>query len=428
MIAKKFSLVILLGLALAGCESKPSEQQENGNGQAGQAAERPLTEQAGELSPPRVVADETALDAGHRRKAQMMINNGLAFLLSQRQPNGGWSLGQGAQEPALTALALRVLLDHPDYDAQSEVVRKGFDVLMSHRREDGGFYDETSGLPNYNTSLAIMAMTAAKDEQFNDEIQAAVAFLKGVQIKPGDTTPAEEEVTDEHPMMGGVSYGRHGRPDLSNMGFWMEAMHEAGVDPDDPAMQRALTFLERTQNRSESNSLHWAQIGPNDGGFIYAPLLPSAEGPLKGESKAGYVESNDPDTGLRSYGSMTYTGFKSMLYAGVERNDPRIQGAYNWIRKYWRLDSNPNMPQATSLQGLYYYYQVFAKALQAWGEPIITDTDGVEHNWRHELIDALAQRVKDDGSWNNEADRWHEGSPTLVTAYAVMALQETLKE
>jgi len=205
--------------------------------------------------------------------------------------------------------------------------------------------------------------------------------------------------------------------------MWMQALHGAGVSGNDPAIRRALRFVARVQNRSESNPSLWAQEGSNDGGFVYAPAI---SGNLdRGESKAG---PGPGGRGLRSYGSMTYVGFKSMLYADIDRNDPRVRAAFGWIRRHWRLDSNPNMPRIRSRQGLYYYYHVFAKALRAWGQPIITDDSGKEHNWRHELIDALGKRVRPDGSWVNDADRWHEGSATLVTAYSVLALQEALKK
>ena len=51
----------------------------------------------------------------------------------------------------------------------------------------------------------------------------------------------------------------------------------------------------------------------------------------------------------------------------------------------------------------------------------------MKRNWREELVAALASRQRDDGSWLNEADRWEEGRPELVTVYAVLALEEALK-
>ena len=162
----------------------------------------------------------------------------------------------------------------------------------------------------------------------------------------------------------------------------------------------------------------------NDGGFIYAPFRPGSEaGP---ESKA-LTQQVGGRTGPRSYGSMTYAGFMSMLYANVARDDPRIRAAFEWIRKHWRLDSNPNMPETQSKQGLFYYYHMFAKALRAWGHDEIADFRGEKHNWREELIEILHAQIRDDGSWVNAEERWLEGSPLLVTTYVTLALQEWLK-
>ncbi|MCH7925963.1 MAG: hypothetical protein IIC51_10560 [Planctomycetes bacterium] len=38
----------------------------------------------------------------------------------------------------------------------------------------------------------------------------------------------------------------------------------------------------------------------------------------------------------------------------------------------------------------------------------------------------LVSLQRDDGSWVNDADRWYEGNPQLVTAYALLALQTAL--
>ena len=260
------------------------------------------------------------------------------------------------------------------------------------------------------TVFALMAFAAARSPRYEDTTRGLIAYLKGLQIVPGAQS-SDGPIPEDDPTVGGVSYGAGpNRPDLSNVGMWMEALHEAGVDEDDPAMQRAAAFITRLQNNSETNPMTWAREGDNDGGFVYT---------FPGSGPRGQHAG-------RSYGSMTYSGFKSLLYAGVEREDPRIRAAFAWIRRYWRLDSNPNMPQAQSRAGLFYYYHVFAKALRTWGEPIVVDTSGVEHNWRHELIDALAEQVNDDGSWVNNADRWWEGNPVLATCYSVLALQEAL--
>ena len=356
------------------------------------------------------------MDDAHKASVTKLIDGGVKYLLTQKDAKGGWSMGQDANRPAITALVLKTLLQHPDYNSKSPVVVKGFEALMSYRKADGGFYEPNMGLPNYTTSIAIMAMASANDPKFKPDIDKAVKFLRTQQIRPGDTTPKGEKVKKGEGFDGGVSYGKHGRPDGSNQQMWIQAMSDAGVKADDPDIQRANAFMMRLQNRKESNSADYIQEGPNDNGFIYA----------LGESKAGPWRNG---RGLRSYGSLTYAGFKSMLHAGMSKEDPRVKGAFRWIQRYWRLDSNPNLPKLQSQQGLFYYYQVFAKALRMWGEAEITDTKGVKHNWRHELIEALAKRVSKDGSWTNKAsERWNEGNPVLATCFATIALQETLKK
>jgi squalene-hopene/tetraprenyl-beta-curcumene cyclase len=43
------------------------------------------------------------------------------------------------------------------------------------------------------------------------------------------------------------------------------------------------------------------------------------------------------------------------------------------------------------------------------------------------LCEKLLSLQRDDGSWVNEADRWYEGNPHLVTAYAILAMQTALE-
>jgi squalene-hopene/tetraprenyl-beta-curcumene cyclase len=38
------------------------------------------------------------------------------------------------------------------------------------------------------------------------------------------------------------------------------------------------------------------------------------------------------------------------------------------------------------------------------------------------LIQELAQRQREDGSWLNSTDRWLEGDPNLVTGYVLLTL------
>jgi squalene-hopene/tetraprenyl-beta-curcumene cyclase len=145
----------------------------------------------------------------------------------------------------------------------------------------------------------------------------------------------------------------------------------------------------------------------NDGGFYYKVI--SEPKPNDDKSFNG---------GLRSYGSMSYAGFKSMIYAGLKEDDKRVKAALEFMKKNYDLKSNPGMGEA----GLYYYYQLMAKALSAAKLESIKDDKGVEHNWRVEFIDELASRQNADGSWTNKNKAFLESDPNLVTGYALLVL------
>ena len=133
-----------------------------------------------------------------------------------------------------------------------------------------------------------------------------------------------------------------------------------------------------------------------------------------GESRAEPSEGG----GLRSYGSMTYAGLKSMIYAGVEKDDPRVKAAVEFLKKNYDVDSNPGLGQ----QGLFYYYNTISKALAALGESNFVDAAGTSHDWKAELRSKLAKLQQADGSWVNETSRWMEGDPNLVGGYVLLAL------
>jgi squalene-hopene/tetraprenyl-beta-curcumene cyclase len=125
---------------------------------------------------------------------------------------------------------------------------------------------------------------------------------------------------------------------------------------------------------------------------------------------------------------MTYALLKCYALAGLPRDDPRMQAAFEWCRANYTLDVNPGFEHlsdpAASYQGLFYYFLTMAQALDAYGEDVVTSADGVRHDWRRELCGRLiAMRNKIDGSWvNKNSPRWYEGNPVLATAYALLTL------
>jgi squalene-hopene/tetraprenyl-beta-curcumene cyclase len=352
---------------------------------------------------------------------QPLIDKGLAYLKTQQKDDGGWQASE-KEPPGITALVLRAFVMNGADNAQTPFIKKGYAKLLTFQLETGGIY--TDMLANYNTAIAVSALAAANDPAYQPQLDKAIAFLKGLQWTEHLTGPKGETVADKNDLKngtwyGGWGYGNHSRPDLSNAQFALQALHDAGLKSTDPTYAAALVFLTRTQNNSETNDQSWAS---NDGGFVYTP----ANG---GASEAGDV-TVDGKRFLRSYGSMTYAGLKSMIYAGLTKDDPRVKAAMQWIAQHWTLDENPAMREAgqeKANQGLYYYYYVYAHALRAYGEPVITDAAGAKHDWRAELIAKLASSQQTDGSWTGEK-RWMEANPVLATSYAVMALEEARED
>jgi squalene-hopene/tetraprenyl-beta-curcumene cyclase len=327
-----------------------------------------------------------------------LVEKAVAYLEAAQAEDGAFTAEAG---PGVTGLVVTALLANGQ-EADSPVVAKGLKFLEQSLHPDGGVYSEGSTHKNYETCVAMMAFDAANTNGRYDEIlQRAKAFIKLEQWDEGENLAATDVA------FGGAGYGGSSRPDLSNTSFLIETLIMVGDSPEDPAIQRALAFVSRCQNlETEHNPTTYAPLNP-DGGFYYT----IAAG---GSSPAGNTENG----GLRSYGSMTYQGLKSMIYAGVGPDDERVKAALEWIAKNYTLAENPGMGGA----GLYYYYHTFAKALSVVGKPELVDASGAAHDWKQELVAALAAAQRDDGSWVNENERWLESDPNLVTAYALLAL------
>ena len=313
------------------------------------------------------------------------VDQGLKWLRDQQEDDGSYM-----HHPGITALVVSAFMRSPRHYTEEDgpFVKGAIKYLVSLAKPDGSIYDKD--LPNYNTSVSLMAIAQTGNPEYKDIMERAQRYLMVLQADEG------ENYTPDDKMYGGIGYGGDLRPDMSNLQFALKALKESGVPEDAEVWNKAIKFIERCQNRSESNDQPWAT---DDGGFVYYP----------GDSKAG---------GTSSYGTMTYAGVLSFIYANVDKNDDRVQAAVRWIKENYTLEENPPI----GAQGLYYYYHTMSKALTLYGEPIITDSNGVQHNWYEELAHKLLELQKEDGSWTNPEDRWMEALPILATTYAVLAL------
>jgi squalene-hopene/tetraprenyl-beta-curcumene cyclase len=170
-------------------------------------------------------------------------------------------------------------------------------------------------------------------------------------------------------------------------------------------------FLQNCQNQPSHNQAGWVSQDPKDrGGFVYYPGMSMA---------GGVTNAATGRVALRSYGSMSYGGLLSYIYARVDKNDPRVTAVLDWLRANYTLAENPGMDQ----QGYFYYMHLMTKALVAAGQQKLKLADGAEVDWRTEVAVRLLKLQKPDGSWVNPEPRWWEADPVLVTSYAMMTLE-----
>jgi len=385
----------------------------------------PETAQAqGESASPKTTSSVSS--SVDRTSVQASIDKGVAFLRAQANKAGVFEVefkGRKGPSAAHTALALAPISRElaKEKRADDALVQGATKFLLSQQREDGAIEPHGHAkYENYYTSAALMALAYINDPATAEAREKMKKFILSLQ-----------RLEDER-IKGGFGYNTAKSADLSNAQYAVEALRTAGVPDTDPAMQRLLVFLERTQNRSENANnkdakyeIDGKKIVPgNDGSAGYEP----------GVSKAGMQRLPDGTYIPRGYGSMTYALLKCYILVGLKADAPQVKATLAWLGDNYSWDENPgfrdvakenNVPQAP-YWGLFYYYVTAAKALRLVGADTIKTDDGAK-DWRADLAAAILKRQAADGSWiNTQSDRWEEKDKIITTAYAVIALQEIL--
>jgi squalene-hopene/tetraprenyl-beta-curcumene cyclase len=350
-------------------------------------------------------------DISYRNEVQIAIDHGLLWLQTNQNSDGWWST---PDHPALTGLALSAFEGNPSSHAAErapDAVARGYKFILANVKPDGGIYHEAD--ENYNTSICLMALLAARKPEYDPIILRARQWIIGQQALGKENTGS--------PFDGGVGYGQSAtgpHTDMNNTYTALEALYYSkDLSKDKPLpggkdlnWDAAIQFIQRCQNLPSVNKETWASDDPtNKGGFIYFP----------GRSSAGTQTNADGRVAFRSYGTITYAGFLSYIYADLKKDDPRVTAAFDWLRNNYTLDENPGMGPS----GYYYYLQLASKALTVYGMDELKLKDGKSVNWRRELVSKMMKLQQTDGSWRNENERWMERDPVLVTSYSLMALE-----
>lgn len=352
-------------------------------------------------------------DISLKKEVEHAVEKGLQWLKSKQAPDGYWSQ---AEYPALSGLVLTAFMGDPSGRFKNQppaFIQNGYKYLLKNVKPDGGIYGEN--LANYNTAVSMMALKVSNNPSYTPVLRKARNFLVGLQ---GDFN---EKGKLDNPYDGGIGYGgRYKHSDMSNTLLALEALYYTkdmvkDVNAGDMEMKKlnwpaVITFIRRCQNLPGQNDQPWVSDDPeNKGGFVYFP----------GDSKAGEMKLKSGKTALRSYGSISYAGLLSYIYADLKRDDAGVKAVFDWLKRNFSLDENPGMGP----QGLYYYYHTMGKALNLYGVDELTLANGKKVNWRKELALKLIGLQHGDGFWVNSNGRWWEKDPVLVTSYALITLE-----
>lgn len=353
----------------------------------------------------------TAPDQSLKKELARAIDRGSEFLVKSQSADGNWSDGD---YPAVTSLALVALQRDPEeHHAEKKLsaLNKGYAYLLGCVQPNGGIY-RIESLVNYNTAVSILALVVANNPDYHNIIRKARKYVIGGQQDYGETGVVDN-VLD-----GGIGYGNsYPHSDMSNTVLALEAIYHskhlvedtAVAQDDDLNWEAAIQFIQNCQNLPETNNQAWVSGDEaNRGGFVYFP----------GDSKAGEVTLPDGRTALRSYGSISYAGMLSYIYADMDPNDARVKAVREWLETNYTLEENPGMGP----QGLYYYYYTMSKALSLAGIQELTTKDGQKVNWAKDLALKMLDGQRADGSWFNDNSRWWEKDSALVTSYALLTV------
>jgi len=360
------------------------------------------------------------------KKLQETYAGAAEKLVALQDSAGAWKMGpEGKQtpSPSSTALIVASLAGAPEplRSKFKEPAAKGLAYILSKRNEDGSFGEGPTGgfLKTYTTALCLVAFSSVeRTDKVADAIRGGQAYLKNNQLKEG-------------PHEGALTYGdapkdpAKMRGDLSVTGFAAEGLKLSGLPQDDEFWKLVVKFVRKCQNNSEVNTdpaflaelkAKGLAVG-DDGGLYYAPVASDKASP------AGTKKVADKEV-IVSYGAMTYDGIKTYIFAGLKKDSPEVKSAMDWVRKNYSVEMHPGFVyeevKRNHLRGIYYYYLLMARALDAYGENPLETFDGKKRDWPKDLAEHFIKVVRDTKLWVNDNPSWYESDPVIASSYVLL--------
>lgn len=317
-------------------------------------------------------------------KARSSLQKGLDFLVQRQSEDGAWrsktneALRDGY---GLTPIVLKALIYTPERK-HPEAVARGREFLAN-----------LGPAQDLSFPIYILAGTCMVVE----EKEPWVARIREFQmVETLDWSPEDIE-------FGGWSEAlspprrpegeEKDRPSVANVSatlFGLGALRLSGVAPEDPAVKKALGFVEKCQNF------------PEDGGFVYSPNRFQ-------HNKAGQRVS---------YGTATADGLRALRACGLPEDNPRVQAARKWLEDHFDATQVAGaFPEDKERRrnSLYYYY--------CWTVAHALGRYPTEHKtWARELAQELIRLQSPEGHWVNPVPGMTEDEPIVATTFAVSAL------
>lgn len=324
-----------------------------------------------------------------RRNENTPLSNAAQYLWSQQGDDGGFhstTYGLLRSGQSLTPFVLVALLGVPDGESSPPrgAVERALTFIKSNTNADGalGLMDETAAdYPNYATALAVCAMVKARNPGYEKTIEPMVEQLRAQQFSETSGWTSQDAPFGGWGMGGSIHRPPEaGHVDLSMTRYVLEALQLSGVPASDPAITRALIFLERCQNP--------------DGGFYFSPVNPEIN--KAGESGGRFA----------SYGTATADGVLALRAAGVSDEDPRIAKAITWLKVHHQPDRAPGFDEVSG---------------QPWGS-------GLRFYYAHAISRVLPDLPVElppqssDGSFRNSEKLVKEDDPLIATTFALYVM------
>lgn len=347
-----------------------------------------------EAAPARKVADPKTL-----ARADEMVGRGLEFLARSQQPDGRWSLGRSAGQPAgeapklqsdtaATGLALLSFFGagHDHFDGpHRDTVRRGLEFLLSVQKDDGDLYLPADDLSNscswmYSHGIASMALCEA------------VGMTGDAIVKPAAEKACRFIAASQHPQLGGWRYAPRSDADLSVSGWMLVAIRSgqlAGVKTDEATLAGVRRLLDASTTPSDPTRY--------------------AYNPRNAQQRRSQLSS----------ACMTAVGALMKLHTGTPVTDP---GVAESARLLVALKPAYGSPKQRTRDSYLWYYS----------SQVLVHAGGPGWNpWYGSLVDTLsAAQVTSGpaaGSWDPLGavpDRWGEyGGRLYVTALHLLALE-----